>query len=80
MSRLVSALTLLLLACSLSFGQSTPASGDTEWRNYGRDPVECASLPLKQIDSSNVQLLQRAWTYHSRPRRIAESALLRARP
>ena len=67
MSRLVSALTLLLLACSFSFGQSTPASGDTEWRNYGRDPGGMRFSPLKQIDSSNVQLLQRAWTYQLPP-------------
>ena len=53
----------MLLASSAAFSQRLPASADTEWRNYGHDPGDMRFSPLQQINTSNVQLLQRAWTY-----------------
>jgi len=57
----------LLLLCGISFAQGSSASTDTEWRNYGHDPGGMRFSPLKQINPSNVQLLQRAWTYQIPP-------------
>jgi glucose dehydrogenase/Zn ribbon nucleic-acid-binding protein len=51
----------LLLAASVSFGQSTSPPG--EWRSYGHDPGGMRYSPLDQITPKNVELLQRAWTY-----------------
>ncbi|HMD83402.1 MAG TPA: PQQ-binding-like beta-propeller repeat protein [Terriglobia bacterium] len=51
----------------MSYGQSSSVSTDTEWRNYGHDPGGMRFSPLKQINPSNVQLLQRAWTYQIPP-------------
>ncbi|MGO8817389.1 MAG: PQQ-binding-like beta-propeller repeat protein [Terriglobia bacterium] len=67
MSRLVFVLMFLLIACSIVFGQDAPTSVDSEWRNYGRDPGGMRFSPLNQINPSNVELLQRAWTYQSPP-------------
>jgi glucose dehydrogenase len=58
-----SALALMLLAASAAFAQRSPDSADTEWRNYGHDPGGMRFSPLEQINTSNIQLLQRAWTY-----------------
>src|SRR5579864_8651893 len=63
MSRLFYAWFFLLLACGFSFSQSSSGSADTEWRNYGHDPEGTRFSPLKQINNTNVQQLQRAWTY-----------------
>ena len=54
---------LFLLACGLAFGQAPSASVDHEWRSYGHDPGGKRFSPLKQINPSNVQQLQRAWAY-----------------
>ncbi len=37
----------------------------TDWPTYGHDPGASRFSPLKQIDTSNVDRLQRAWTFHS---------------
>src|SRR5213594_2887757 len=66
-SRLFSVWACLLLACGISFGQSSSGSADTEWRNYGHDPGGTRFSPLKQINNTNVQRLQRAWTYEVAP-------------
>ena len=58
-----SALALMLLISCAAFAQRSPASADAEWRNYGHDPGGMRFSPLNQINTSNVQLLQRAWTY-----------------
>ena len=58
-----SALALMLLISSAAFAQLSPPSADAEWRNYGHDPGGMRFSPLNQINTSNVQLLQRAWTY-----------------
>ena len=58
-----SALVFILLAACVAFAQHSPPSTDAEWRNYGHDPGSMRFSPLNQINTSNVQLLQRAWTY-----------------
>jgi quinate dehydrogenase (quinone) len=63
MIRLVFLGACLLLACGTSFGQSPPNTASTEWRTYGHDPGGTRFSPLKQINTTNVQRLQRAWTY-----------------
>src|SRR3974377_1301226 len=63
MSRPDLAAVLFLMACGLAFGQAPSASVDQEWRSYGHDPGGMRFSPLKQINTSNVQRLQRAWTY-----------------
>jgi quinoprotein glucose dehydrogenase len=40
--------------------------GQTDWPTFGHDPAGTRYSPLKQIRPSNVQSLQRAWTYHMR--------------
>ena len=67
MSRLFSVWACLLLACGASFGQSSSRSADTEWRSYGHDPGGTRFSPLKQINNTNVQQLERAWTYQVAP-------------
>lgn len=67
MSRLFSVCACLLLACSISFGQTPSGSADTEWRNYGHDAGGARFSPLNQINTTNVQQLQRAWTYEVAP-------------
>ena len=67
MSRLSSALACFFLACSISFGQSSSGPAKTEWRNYGHDPGGTRFSPLEQINTKNVQQLQRAWTYELAP-------------
>ena len=62
MSRLFSVWACLLLTCGVSFGQSSSGSADTEWRSYGHDPGGTRFSPLKQINNTNVQQLERAWT------------------
>ena len=67
MSRLFSVWTCLLLACSVSFVQGSSGSTDMEWRSYGHDPGGTRFSPLKQINNTNVQQLERAWTYQVAP-------------
>src|SRR5215467_3466079 len=43
---------------------SSMASAQNDWPTYGRDLAGTRYSPLKQIDSSNVTQLVRAWTYH----------------
>ncbi|HEV2383251.1 MAG TPA: PQQ-binding-like beta-propeller repeat protein [Terriglobia bacterium] len=67
MSRIFSVCTCLLLACGISSGQGSSGSADVEWRNYGHDPGGARFSPLDQINTTNVQQLQRAWTYEVAP-------------
>jgi glucose dehydrogenase/Zn ribbon nucleic-acid-binding protein len=64
MKRAISICACILLACGISFAQS---SADSEWRTYGHDPGGTRFSPLKQINTGNVQQLQRAWTYEVAP-------------
>jgi len=56
-------LMFLFVACGLVLGQTAPDSHDFEWRSYGHDPGGMRFSPLKQINRTNVQQLQRAWTF-----------------
>src|SRR6267143_497686 len=67
MSRLFSVWACVLLACGITFGQSSSNSADAEWRYYGHDSGGTRFSPLNQINSTNVQQLQRAWTYEVAP-------------
>ena len=58
-SRLYTALALL--ACSSSFGQQTY----TNWPEYLGGPDSSHYSPLKQINRSNVDKLEVAWTYET---------------
>lgn len=48
---------------AVAFSQVAPQKGD--WPQYGRDPGGSRYSPLKQINTSNVDHLDRAWTYHT---------------
>ncbi len=67
MGRVIYHAAWLLLACGVAFGQVSPGSSDQEWRSYGHDPGGMRFSPLKQINRTNVQQLQRAWTYQVAP-------------
>ena len=43
------------------------AAAQTDWPIYGHDPGGLQYSPLKQIDATNVNKLQVAWTYDTRP-------------
>ena len=63
MKRLIHCAAWILFAAATAFGQTSSRSFDHEWRSYGHDPGGMRFSPLKQINPTNVQLLQRAWTY-----------------
>ena len=46
-----------------ALSQVIPQKGD--WPEYGRDPGGTRYSPLAQINTANVNRLQRAWTYHT---------------
>ena len=46
-----------------ALSQTVPQKGD--WPVYGRDPGGSRYSPLDQINTKNVNLLQRAWIYHT---------------
>ena len=48
---------------ALGFSQVAPRKGD--WPEYGRDPGGSRYSPLTQINTTNVDRLGRAWTYHT---------------
>jgi glucose dehydrogenase len=50
-------------AWAFAFSQITPQNGD--WPVYGHDAGGTRYSPLKQINTTNVSRLQRAWTYHT---------------
>ena len=65
MSRFLYNLSLLFLMSGMAFGQAVPHFQEAEWWSYGHDPGGMRFSPLTQINPSNVQLLQRAWTYRA---------------
>ena len=67
MSRLFSAWACVVFVCGIAFGQGSSVSSDSEWRNYGHDPGGARFSSLKQINNTNVQRLQRAWTFEVAP-------------
>lgn len=56
-ARLHAAFALVALAASLH--------AQTDWPVYGHDPGGMRYSPLRQIDTSNVTRLERAWTFHT---------------
>ncbi len=80
MRRLIYIAVGFLLTRGPAFGQASSVSGSNEWRSYGHDPGGMRFSPLKQINRTNVQKLQRAWTYESLRVPIAESRLSKAPP
>lgn len=50
----------VLLIASPAWGQ--PGTIDSNWSYYGADPANTKYSPLSQIDASNVQRLEVAWT------------------
>ncbi len=48
---------------AVAFSQVTPQKGD--WPEYGRDSGGSRYSPLTQINTGNVDRLDRAWTYHT---------------
>ena len=48
---------MYLLACAFRYLA-------TDWPTYGHDPGSTHYSPLKQIDTTNVSKLTRAWTFH----------------
>ena len=59
----VSILMCLFLASGIVWAQTTSASSAKEWLSYGHDPGGLRFSPLNQINRTNVQQLQRTWTY-----------------
>lgn len=59
--------TIVVLAACLVVTPAIAQSGavDGEWRSYGGDAGHTKYSPLDQIDASNVQNLQVAWTWTS---------------
>jgi len=53
----------VLLAASLALPQSANDKEGREWAAYGGNPEDTRYSPLKQVDRSNVNKLQVAWTY-----------------
>ena len=58
-----SVLTCLVVHCGLAPGQTHATFSDQEWHSYGHDAGGERFSSLKQINRSNVDQLQRAWTY-----------------
>lgn len=46
-------------------GLTGALQAQTDWPIYGHDPGGMRYSPLRQIDTRNVALLQRAWTFHT---------------
>lgn len=63
MDRLTYGWACLLLFSSMAFGGASSRSADQEWHYYGHDPGGMRFSELKQINTSNVAKLNRAWTY-----------------
>src|ERR1700704_3669123 len=57
---MITRLFLLLSAFAV-----TAIHAQTDWPMYGHDPGASRFSPLKQINTSNIDHLQRAWTFHT---------------
>ncbi len=69
MTILIFVMRTLWLACvtmALALpARPQPALRKSDWPAYGRDPGGTRYSPLDQINTTNVQRLQRAWVYHT---------------
>jgi len=52
-----------LLACAIAIGQSGAGNAGGDWPVYGHDAGGMRYSPLTEINRTNVDRLQRAWTY-----------------
>src|SRR3954466_4906288 len=70
------------LLCLGAIGAVLAGTGiaQTDWPTYGNDLAGTRYSPLKQIDTSNVTKLVRAWTYHMNPGGTAPAAAPAAPP
>src|SRR5262245_45422323 len=57
-------LSMLIGSLIVSISLCVPLFGQTDWPTYGHDPGSTHYSPLKQIDTTNVSKLTRAWTFH----------------
>jgi glucose dehydrogenase len=62
---LYSQMVSLLRVFSFSTALVLAASAQTDWPTYGHDPGGMRFSPLRQINTKNVNRLERAWTYHT---------------
>src|ERR1700748_340452 len=55
-----------LLSFSIAFplALAAPPAG-TDWPMFGHDLAATRYSPLRQIDSTNIARLERAWTFHT---------------
>jgi len=60
-SQIVSLIRVISFSTALAVG----ASAQTDWPMYGHDPGGMRFSPLQQINTGNVNRLERAWTYHT---------------
>ncbi len=58
-----SVLTCIIFPCAATRGQTAASSSGLQWQTYGHDAGGERFSPLQQINRSNVDQLQRAWTY-----------------
>jgi quinoprotein glucose dehydrogenase len=61
----VSAMACIVSLCGVTKGQTVLASSGHEWHSYGHDAGGQRFSPLKQINRTNIDQLQRAWTYQA---------------
>jgi quinoprotein glucose dehydrogenase len=52
------------ITCGLAAALAASAFGQSDWPTFGHDPGGTRYSTLKQIDTTNVKRLVRAWTYH----------------
>src|SRR2546421_12652061 len=57
-------LSLVMSSLVAVTGLVVSMSAQTDWPTYGHDPGSTHYSPLKQIDTTNVSRLTRAWTFH----------------
>jgi glucose dehydrogenase len=66
MRRICLALVVAVVPTALALHAQNPTQNSNDWPAYGRDPGGTKYSPLKQINTSNVARLKRAWTYQTK--------------
>jgi len=64
-------LSMFISSVLVITGLSVSGFGQSDWPTCGHDAASSRHSPLKQIDTSNVSKLARAWTYHMTPANAA---------
>ncbi|MBK5290139.1 MAG: PQQ-binding-like beta-propeller repeat protein, partial [Acidobacteriia bacterium] len=67
------------LAAAASFLQPSPTTS-WEWREYGADPSVTRFAPLNQVNTSNVEHLETAWTLETLPAGVRPQGTLECTP